>query len=249
MALAVERSWECNILAEQKFTAPVLDIGCGDGLFAYILFNGTIDTGIDSNPRELKRAKSLKTYHELINCYANKIPKDDGSYKTIYSNSVLEHIPNLKSVLSEAYRLLASGGNFYVTVPTEKFDRFTIPYQLLSFLHLSAAAQNYRRFFNKFWKHYNHYEIEKWKAIFKQAGFKVITSREYGSKILCLIDDFLMPFAFVSLIIKRIFNKWILFRPLRRFYIFPFYLVLRAFIRRYKNEGDKGLVFFALSKD
>jgi len=249
MALAIERSLECNIFSEQEFIPPILDIGCGDGLFAHILFDGTINTGVDFNAKELKRAKSFKIYDEIINCHADKIPKDDSSYNTIFSNSVLEHIPNLKSVLSEVYRLLAPGGNFYVTVPTEKFDRFTILYQLFSLLHLSTAAQNYRRFFNKFWKHYNHYKIEKWEAIFKQAGFKVITSKEYGSKVLCLINDFLVPLALVSFVVKKILNKWIIFRRLRGVYIYPFYFIISNIIKRYENGSQRGLIFFSLAKE
>ncbi len=51
--LAIERSLECAILSRQRFDAPILDIGTGEGMFAYVLFDGKIDVGIDPDAREL----------------------------------------------------------------------------------------------------------------------------------------------------------------------------------------------------
>lgn len=246
--LAVERSLECNILSKQKFIHPILDIGCGDGLFAYILFEDMIDTGIDSNSKELKRAKSFNIYKELIYCHAEKIPKRDSSYNTIFSNSVLEHIPDLKPVLTEVYRLLVPGGRFYVTVPTERFDEFTIINQILTFLGLNKLAKKYRQFFNNFWKHYNYHKEEDWKKIFENIGFKVIKSQQYCSKIICLFNDFFMSFSFFNFLIKKIFNKWILFERLRRIYIHPFYLLAKHFIKHYEDKSPGGIIFFCLTK-
>jgi len=48
ISLAIERSFECEILSKQKFQRPILDIGCGEGLFALILFDEKINVGIDN---------------------------------------------------------------------------------------------------------------------------------------------------------------------------------------------------------
>src|SRR5687768_14968956 len=106
LALAFERIVECGIMRGQAFERPILDIGCGEGLFATMLFAEKIDTGIDPDGRELDRARALGAYRELIQCRGHAIPKPDGTYRTILSNSVLEHIPDLDSVLMEAHRLL-----------------------------------------------------------------------------------------------------------------------------------------------
>ena len=110
LALAFERVMECRILSRQTFERPILDIGCGEGLFAHVLFTEKIDTGIDPNARELQRAHALGGYHELIECFGDSIPRPDGAYQTVLSNSVVEHIPNLGPVLREAFRLLALEG-------------------------------------------------------------------------------------------------------------------------------------------
>ena len=49
-ALAIERCFECEILSRQVFEPPVLDIGCGDGVFASVLFDEQVDLGIDPDP-------------------------------------------------------------------------------------------------------------------------------------------------------------------------------------------------------
>ena len=48
VALSVERSLECEILSNQEFKYPILDLGCGEGVFANMLFDEKIDVGIDS---------------------------------------------------------------------------------------------------------------------------------------------------------------------------------------------------------
>ena len=32
--LAIERSWECILFSQEELKTPILDIGCGDGIFA-----------------------------------------------------------------------------------------------------------------------------------------------------------------------------------------------------------------------
>src|SRR5277367_5210719 len=88
-ALAIERSLECEILARQRFTRPILDLGCGDGIFAFILCAEEIETGVDHDPAEVARARIYDRYEELITCSADAVPKPDASYRTIVSNSVL----------------------------------------------------------------------------------------------------------------------------------------------------------------
>ncbi len=83
LPLAIERTFECKILARQEFIHPILDIGCGEGIFAYVLFNENIDVGIDPDKKELKRALNYGMYKELINCFGDNIDKPDKFFKTI----------------------------------------------------------------------------------------------------------------------------------------------------------------------
>jgi len=146
------------------------------------------------------------------------------------------------------HRLLRRDGRCYITVPTEKFDTYSIIYQLLMFLRLRDLAERYRKIPNKFWRHFNYYTREGWTEILRRCGFNVVSFQEYDSKGIALINDFLFPFSALSLIFKKIINRWVLFPRLRRFYIYPFYLMARCFVDKYAGNSGGGFIFFSLRK-
>ncbi len=248
IALALERIVECDLYPDCKLEHPILDIGCGEGLFAHVLFAEKIDTGIDPNAKELDRARQLGGYEELIQCTGDKIPKPKDSYRTIISNSVLEHIPLLEPVLREAYRVLAPGGFFYFTVPSEKFEQYTVVSQILQFLKLSSFEKLWRRFFNRFWAHYHYYTPEGWADLGRSAGFEVFDTFTYNPKRVCLINTVLTPVGMPAMIIKKLTNRWILFPGLRRILLYP----IRSWVSKIAKGAGKcdagGLVFVALRK-
>jgi SAM-dependent methyltransferase len=248
LALAFERYLECKIYINLPLEHPILDLGCGEGLFAKILFAEKIDVGIDPNPRELERARQLDSYTELVQCYGDKIPKSASSYNTIFSNSVLEHIPDLSPVLEEVNRLLSDEGNFYFTVPSDKFDHFSVMNIILSSLGLESMASAFRKSYNRFWRHYHYYSLAKWEELIQAHGFEISQSFEYDPQPVCTLNDFLAPFGFVPYIIKKFTNRWILFPSLRKIILRPF---LDSFLKILGN-GHKtqngGLVFIAAKK-
>jgi SAM-dependent methyltransferase len=247
-ALAFERTLECWIYSDLPFTRPVLDLGCGEGLFAKIFFAEKVDTGIDPNTRELTRARELGCYRELIHCFGNAIPKADASYNTIFSNSVLEHITDLEPVLREVHRLLKPRGRFYLTVPSDLFDHYTVVNQLLTICQCAGLARRFRKFFNAFWHHYHFYSLEQWSSLARQQGFEVMESRYYGPKHVCLLNDFLVPFSLVGLLVKKLTNRWTLYPQIRRIVIFPFYLLAKRILQGGEKTSNGGLVFLSLKK-
>lgn len=248
-ALAIERSVECALLAKQDFERPILDLGCGDGIFAKTLFGESIDVGVDNDPAEIEKARRLDVYKELLVVPGNDIPKEDGSFRTIFSNSVLEHIPDLVPVLGEAYRLLTPGGRFFVTVPTDRFEQHAVLARLLEGLGLRALNRRYRAFYNRFWKHYNVHTPEGWAPVFQDVGFRVVETRLYNPKALCTLTDCLVPLAFPAFLSKKILNRWIAFPALRCRYVWLVHALFNPLVERFKDGDDGGLVFFALTKD
>ncbi len=246
--LAFERVLEAEIYSRLELKRPILDIGCGEGLFAKMTFEQQIDTGIDPDARELERARQLNAYKELIQCTGDQIPKPDGSYETIFSNSVLEHIEDLKPVLREAHRLLSPSGRLYFTVPSGNFDRFTVVNSMLLALGLSGVSERYRRFFNKFWQHYHYYSLEEWEAFVRDCGFEVNESCTYDPKKICVLNDFLVPFSFGSFVVKRLTNRWTLLPSVRRLLSYPIYLWARGFLKGGSRADDGGLVFISATR-
>jgi SAM-dependent methyltransferase len=248
LALAIERIVECSILSRMPFEAPILDIGTGEGLFVNILFREKIDLGIDPNAKELERARQLGGYDTLVKCFGDKIDRPNDSFRTIFSNSVLEHIEQLEPVLSEAHRLLAPGGRFYMTVPSDLFEHYSVINQMLLLLGLKGLASRYRAFFNRFWVHYHGYSVSKWVKLAEKAGFSVVESRSYAPRYLCVLNDFLVPFSILELVNKKIFNRWTLFPSARRIVMYPIGFIVRRLVKGADKVENGGLVFLALTK-
>ena len=249
LALAFERYLECRIFQCLPFQSPVLDIGCGDGVFAHVLFSDRIETGVDPNGKELMRARELNAYSELIRCPGHAVPKSDGFYNTIFSNSVLEHIPDLVPVFNEIHRLLAPGGLFYMTVPSTKFEEYTLLNQLLIALRFTDLASKYRQFCSKnIWRQFHYYTLEGWIKFVSDRGFVVVDSFTYDPKAICLLNDFLYPFGVIELLYKQMINRWTLAPSLRKVILYPIYLIARKILEGGEKDNNGGLIFLAMKR-
>lgn len=248
LALAIERSMECEILAAQTFQRPILDVGCGDGVFASILCADRIDTGIDFDPAEIARAASSERYCELIACGGDGIPKPDGSYQTIFSNSVIEHIPDLMPVLKEQNRLLASGGRFYVTVPTDRWERAAWPARLFYAVKLDPLAERYAHFYNAFWRHFHAYSIPRWRALFEQAGFQVVEQKLYAPPNMTTMLDLLTPLSGPAMVSKKFLSRWIALPSVRRLMMPLLHQAVIVSTSLCRKQEGGNLAFFALTK-
>jgi SAM-dependent methyltransferase len=247
-ALAIERMLECRILGQQAFARPILDLGCGDGILAATLFAKRIDVGIDVDAREIATAQRLNAYDELIVCAANCVPKPDASFASVFSNSVLEHIPELDPVVAEVRRLLVPGGSFYVTVPTNRFELYSALGRLLSAIGHERTLSFYRAAYNRFWQHYNVHDESGWRQMFTRAGFEIAETRSYDSSAVCLLNDLLMPAALPAMVNKKLFGRWIALPNLRRWLAPALQRLLGPIVDRLEKGTEGGLLFLSLRK-
>ena len=117
---AIIRANELLLLEKETFKPPILEVGCGDGIVSSLLFKnkkGIIDIGIDLDRSELKRAEKTKIYKKLIQADITNTEFASNSFNTIFTNGVLEHIPDLESALNEISRLLKKDGKLITTSP------------------------------------------------------------------------------------------------------------------------------------
>lgn len=246
--LALERAWECEIYQTLEFQRPILDVGCGDGIYTKILFGEKIDVGVDPLEYELEHAKKLDVYEKLVHAWGNEIPFENGTFKTIFSNSVMEHIPDIESVLNEVNRVLKNDGVLYVTLPTNLFDHYSMAYQTFNFLGLHKFKESYRKFFNKFWRHYHFYTREDWAKLFEKCGFEMIKVQEYGTKGQCMYNDFMVPFTLPNYLVKKILNRFFISKGIRRIYAPFLALFIKNKVKIYPDLTSGGLIFMAFKK-
>jgi ubiquinone/menaquinone biosynthesis C-methylase UbiE len=97
----------------------LLDLGCGNGSLAgRLAAQGALVTGVDPSPAALERARER---HPELSFLApaedGRLPLPDASFDVVTCVHVLEHVADTQTLMSEARRVLVSGGLMVATVP------------------------------------------------------------------------------------------------------------------------------------
>lgn len=157
---------------------PLLDFGCGDGLFLKTLLknqNKKIKIiGVDVSEKTITQAKDTKIYQNLVQSNSQKLPFPNNSFQTIITNCVFEHIsqPELKQLVEELNRVLKKDGILIATVATGQFPDFLF----------FKFFPGYKNFFNKISNHHSLLSKKEWQALFKKSNFKINEVKPYLAK-------------------------------------------------------------------
>ena len=247
MALAILRAVECRELAALPaclaFEQPILDLGCGDGLFGQVFFEALLTedapaVGLDYSMRELSTAAKRGSYSSLVRADISKEPFPDNSFATVFSNGVLEHVRGLGGGLQEIARVLRPAGRLVFTVPTMEAELQLSGASLLRGLGLSTLSRRYAEAYNRVFGQINVHPVEEWRDLLADNGLRLVHHRAYGSPILFRLHDLLLPFSVPNFLCKRLTGRWSVLTGLRRVTLALFWA---AILRRvYLDESSAG---------
>jgi len=212
---AILRAVECRFMGRVPLTPPVLDIGCGDGHFASIAYAGSlpIDVGVDVMARDLpEAARRPGVYRQVMFASATALPFAAGSFNTVVSNCVIEHIPDNAAVLREISRVLRPGGTFATTLPSEHYPEYLLGSTIFRKLGLRRLSRAYGNFFNRISYHYHVYPPEVWREKLEAVGLAVEEQAYYFSAAATRRFDLCHYLGVPNLISKRLLGHWVLFR-------------------------------------
>jgi len=223
---ALLRAVEARFYAGLPLPRPVLDLGCGDGHFASVAFDGPLEAGFDPWWGPLAEAHERGAYRLLVQAEGMRMPYHDGTFATVVSNSVLEHIPRVQPVLAEVSRVLQPGGIFYFCVPGPNFLPFLSIGRSLDWLwplrhspfairHSPFAIRNspgeaYRRFFNRISRHCHCDGAEVWAQRLEAAGLRLVRWWPYFSRRALTALEWGHYLGLPSLVCKKLTGRWIL---------------------------------------
>lgn len=169
--VALWRAVELRTAAQESYPRPLLDLGCGDGLIASILFGpGGVDVGIDPWAEQVRKAARSGAYRWVQRADGHRLPYRDGTFATVFSNSVLEHIPDVSPVVAEAGRVLRPGGRFIFTVPSDAFHQLLYFYQSRRAAGKEACAQAYAAEVDVRLAHYHYHSPSEWADLLAGSG-------------------------------------------------------------------------------
>lgn len=200
---ALLRAVEASYYEDFELPAPVLDIGCGDGHFASLVFDHKIDVGLDPWHAPIQEAKKYNGYHNLIEADGAKIPFPDGYFASAFSNSVLEHIPHLDQVLVEAARVLKPGALFLLCVPNPRY---------LTELSIARLfGKRYANWFGRISRVIHADNPDVWQARLEKAGFRVERWWHYFTPSAMRVFEWGHYLGLPSLVVRKLTGRWILF--------------------------------------
>jgi len=117
-------------LASQAEGCRVLDVGCSEGILAFLLAREGFEVvGVDINAEALeyagellgKELKSVRSRVKLIHGDLLCIKLDESSFDTVILGEVLEHLVHPRIMLEKACSFLKPGGRLLVTTPFGHF--------------------------------------------------------------------------------------------------------------------------------
>ena len=179
---AILRAVEARFYFAVDLPEPTLDVGCGDGHFSQMVFQRKLDAGIDPWWNPLKKAQKSEMYDIALQAMGDRLPFPDGHFASAFSNSVLEHIPDVQPVLNETSRVMQMNGRFLITMPSHNFTNHLGGAAFFERLGLPGAAAWYRDFFNRISRHAHTDSAEIWAERLAQAGFGIERWQYYFSK-------------------------------------------------------------------
>jgi len=199
---ALIRAVEASYYQELDLIKPILDVGCGDGHFASLVFEEEVDVGLDPWHSPILEARKRNCYHLLVEADAGDNPFPDETFGSAFSNSVLEHIPHIESVLKDTARVLKSGALFAFCVPNPRY------FSALSLTHV--FGKRYEEWFRKVSRVEHADDPDVWEKRLERAGFKIERWWHYFSPQAMRVLEWGHYFGLPAWVTHLITGKWIL---------------------------------------
>jgi SAM-dependent methyltransferase len=246
-ALALRECLRLRAVRKHELQPPILDIGCGDGLFATLAYPGKQVWGIDINLTEIRRAQSTAAYDALICGSITDVTLPQGFFRGAIANCSLEHVPDLDQALKNIRRSLSPGSEFINIVPTPRWTRLLAVPELLRTNGLVGLADAYGRAIDTLFNHIHLYDEAEWTRRLSAAGFRVRRIETLVSRRSSWVFDALLYPSLAAWLTKKVTGRWVLAPALRNLSVD----VARGLVNRLAasiDDGDDGGEFLIVAE-
>ncbi len=214
-ALALRECIRLRAARTVDLEEPILDVGCGDGLFAQLAYPGKQSWGIDINPSEVQRAQATGAYKTLICGNICRVDLPKGFFGSAIANCSLEHVPDLHDALVNIRGALKPGARFVLIVPTPDWTRWLATAEVLASLGLRGVSRAYGQALDKVFSHVHLYDEAEWRARLERAGFGQVECTTIVERPTSWAFDLMLYPSLLGYATKKLTGRWVLAPGLR----------------------------------
>jgi SAM-dependent methyltransferase len=208
-ALALRECVRLKVVRGVDLPGPILDVGCGDGLFARLAYPGRQTWGIDINPSEVQRAQATAAYNTLICGNIASVDLPAQFFNSAIANCSLEHVPELDGALANIRRALKPGAKFVLIVPTPDWTRWLAVSRALDQVGLQGLARAYGDGLDRVFSHVHLYDARGWAERLERAGFEQVEWRPIVDPSTSWAFDVMLYPSLVGYLTKRLTGRWV----------------------------------------
>lgn len=235
-ALCIKECVRLAALRGVDCPGPILDVGCGDGLFARLAFQEAEVWGIDIDATEGRHAQASNAYSQIVLGDITRATLPEGFFRSCVANCSLEHVPDLDAALRTIYRSLAPGGQALMFVPNREWASHLLSARVLERAGLGFFARELQQGIDRVFKHHHLYDAKGWSDIVARAGFEIVAVDPIGSTASTVaFESFLLP-SLVGLLTKRLAGRWSLVPDLRKTLSWPVFAAVRGVLAAAGDE-------------
>jgi len=231
-ALAIKECARLGVVRRFECPGPVLDVGCGDGLFAQIAFGDVEVWGIDIDAAEGRWASASRAYRQVILGDVTRARLPENFFATCVANCSLEHVPRIDLALRNIRDSLRPGGLAYLFVPNAEWAEQFLSVRFLRSMGAKELATTLRRSIDAFFEHHHLYDEEGWRRVVVESGLEVVRIEPVlSSATTVAFETFLAP-SVLGWMNKMLTTRWTNLPTLRRAFAGPIYRSVMALMDR-----------------
>ncbi|MBI3182469.1 MAG: methyltransferase domain-containing protein [Myxococcales bacterium] len=227
-ALSIKECVRLKAMRGVVCPGPILDVGCGDGLFAKLAFHDAEVWGIDIDADEGRRAQASRAYSQIVLADITRARLPDSFFGSCVANCSLEHVPQLAAALENIRASLRVGASVHAFLPNRDWASHFLSARALSragFGRLSLTLQNA---VNGVFQHHHLEDADGWRRRFERAGFEVTSVQPVGSTASTVAFEVFLAPSLLGLLSRRLTGRWALSPKARRLFASPVYGLVRA---------------------
>jgi len=210
----------------------VLDVGCGDGLFARMAFAEAEVWGIDIDAAEGRWASASQAYSQVILGDVTRAALPESFFATCVANCSLEHVPRIDLALGSIRRSLVPGGLAYLFVPSAEWASHLLSARFLRELGMPLLGRQIQTAIDRKFRHHHLYDANGWTRVVRAAGLELVQIEPVLSTATTVaFEAFLLP-SLAGLLNKTLTTRWTNFPNARRALAKPVFQAVKAIMAR-----------------